>query len=191
MEGDLQLTLRQIMGVLEDVLGWSSRWNGQVSLVQSLTFAGVAHYNGSISINELIYVDADLRWRTLIHEALHTFSPQYTRYEYSNMRGWEEGVVEQMQRLVRPQVLAALGVVVNEEALLEAEANHIYNIYIAFLEDLRLRLGDAPFTFYKMLLACPLMERSIILRQSGILLDDLIRGDYQIALLKAVVALRR
>jgi len=191
MEGELQLTLRQTVDVLEGILGWPSRWNGQVSLVRSLTVAGAAHYGGSISINELIYVDADLRWRTLIHEALHTFSPLYTRYEYTTARGWEEGVVEQMQRLVRPQVLTALGVAVNEETLLEAEASHPYNIYIAFLEDLRLRLNDAPFSFYKMLLACPIKERSKILGQSGILLDDRLRDDYRIALLKAILSLRR
>lgn len=191
MESELHLTLRQIVDVLEGVLGWSSRWNEQVSLVRSLTFAGASHYSGNISISELVYADVDLCWRTLIHEALHTFSPQYTRYEYSNVRGWEEGVVEQMQRLVRPQVLAALGVVLDEERLLEAEASHTYNVYITFLEDLRLRLGDAPFSFYKTLLACPIMERSVILRQSGILLEGQLRDEYQIALLKAVVALRR
>lgn len=157
----------------------------------SLTFAGVAHYNGSISISEVVYADADLRWRTLIHEVLHTFSPQYTRYEYSNVRGWEEGVVEQMQRLVRPQVLTALGVAVNEEMLLGFEAVHAYNIYIEVLEDLRLRLNDTSLGFYKMLLAYPVTERSMILRQSGILLDDRFREDYKIALLKAVLSLRR
>ena len=124
MEGELNLTLRQIVDVLEGILGRPSRWNGQVSLVGSLNFAGAAHYSGSISISEIVYADVDLRWRTLIHEALHIFSPQYTRYEYNAVRGWEEGVVEQMQRLVRPQVLAALGVTVNEKVLLEVEAVH-------------------------------------------------------------------
>jgi len=191
MEGELNVTLRQIVDVLEGVLGWPSRWNGQVSLERSLSFSGVAHYSGSIGINELVYADADLRWRTLIHEALHTFSPQYTRYEYNAVRGWEEGVVEQMQRLVRPQVLTVLGIAVDEKVLLEVEENHPYNLYIALLEDLRLRLNDTSFEFYKMLLACPLMERSIILRQSGILLEGQFRDDYQTALLKAFLALQR
>ncbi len=128
MEGELNLTLRQIVDVLESILERPSRWNGQVSLERSLSFSGVAHYSGSISINELVYADINLCWRTLIHEALHTFSPQHTRYEYNAVRGWEEGVVEQMQRLVRPQVLTALGVAVNEQALLEVEENHPYNI---------------------------------------------------------------
>lgn len=191
MEGELNLTLRQIVDVLESILKRPSRWNGQVSLVRSPNFAGAAHYDGSISISEIVYADADLRWRTLIHEALHTFSPQYTRYEYNAVRGWEEGVVEQMQRLVRPQVLTALSVAVNEEVLLEFEAVHAYNIYIEVLEDLRLRLNDTSLDFYKMLLAYPVTERSMILRQSGILLDDRLRDDYRIALLKAVLSLRR
>lgn len=63
----------------------------------------------------------------MTHEVLHTFSPQYTRSEYNAAQGWEEGVVEQMQRLLRPQVLAALEVTVREEVLTNAEADHQYN----------------------------------------------------------------
>ena len=191
MEGELTITVRQIVGVLEEVLGRSSRWNGRAFLARSLSFAGAAHYDGGISISELIYADADLRWRTVIHEALHTFSPFYSSFEYHSAPGWEEGVVEQMQRLVRPQVLAALSVTVQERRLQEAEARHPYNIYIAFLEELRLRLGDDPFSFYKMLLMYPLTQRSTILKQSGILLDERLGAEYRTALLKAVLSLRR
>ncbi len=117
MEGELQLNLRQIIQVLEDILGRPSHWNGEALLENGLFFAGAARYNGSIGVSETVFADFNLRWRTLIHEALHTFSPRYTHMTYRDMIGWEEGVVEQMQRVLRPTVLAALQVAVSEEVV--------------------------------------------------------------------------
>lgn len=117
MEGELQLNLRQIIQVLEDILGRPSHWNGEALLEIGLFFAGAARYNGSIGVSETVFADFNLRWRTLIHEALHTFSPRYTHMTYRDMIGWEEGVVEQMQRVLRPTVLAALQVAVSEEVV--------------------------------------------------------------------------
>lgn len=191
MEGELQLTLRQIIQVLEDILGRPSRWNGKAYLARSLSFGGAAHYDGSISISEYADADPDLRWRTMIHEALHTFSPQYSHPQYIATRGWEEGVVEQMQRLLRSQVLAALQVSVHEMALAEAEANHSYNVYITALEDLRDRLGDSPMSFYRLLLATPLPERALLLKRSSILLADQERQTFLTVWLKAVLTLSR
>jgi hypothetical protein len=186
MEGELQLNLRQIIQVLEDILGRPSRWNGKAYLARTISFGGAAHYDGSISVSELVYGEPNLRWRTMIHEAIHTFSPPYTRPEYNAAQGWEEGVVEQMQRLLRPQVLAALGVMVQAEVLANAEADHQYNAYIVLLEDLRLHLRDAPVGFYRTLLSTPLPERATVLRQSGIMLEEQERQAYRRALLKAV-----
>jgi len=191
MEGELEISFQQTIQVLEDILGRPSRWNGKAYLARSLSFAGAAHYDGSISVSELVYAEPNLRWRTMIHEALHTFSPSYTRLEYNAAQGWEEGVVEQMQRLLRPEVLAALGITVQEAILTNAEADHQYNAYIAFLEDLRLQLRDVPFGFYRMLLSTPLPKRALVLRQSGIMLEEQERQAFRIALLKAVFALSR
>ena len=145
MEGELQISFRQIIRVLEDILGRPSRWNGNLALEREISYSGMMHYDGSISISELACADPNLRWRTLLHEAVHTFSPPYTRREFLMARGWEEGVVEQMQRLLRPQVVAALGVHLDDVVLAGVEANHSYNVFIALLEDLRHRLNDAPF----------------------------------------------
>ncbi len=147
MEGELQLNLRQIVQVLEDLLDRPSRWNGNLALEREISYSGMMHYDGSISISELACADPNLRWRTLIHEALHTFSPPYTRHEFLVARGWEEGVVEQMQRLLRPQVMAALGVELDEALLASVEAGQSYNVFITSLEDLRQRLNDVPFIF--------------------------------------------
>ena len=191
MEGELEHDLRQIIQVLEDVLGRPSRWNGRTHLARSLSFGGAAHYDGSVSISEYANVDLDLRWRTMIHEALHTFSPQYSHPQYIAARGWEEGVVEQMQRLLRSQVLAALRVSVDEAVIAAAEAAHSYNVYITVLEDLRDRLGDSPMSFYRLLLATPLPERALVLKRSSILLADQERQAFLTAWLKAVLAFSR
>ena len=191
MEGELHLNLRQIIQVLENILGRPSRWNGNVYLARTLSFGGAAHYDGSLSLSENVNADPDLRWRTMIHEALHTFSPPYSRSEYIAARGWEEGVVEQMQRLLRPQVLSHLQTTVYEDVLLEAEANHPYNVYISSLEDLRRHLGDLPFNFYRLLLAAPLPERALILRRGSILLNEPERQVFLSAWLKAVLVLSR
>jgi len=191
MEGELEHDLRQIIQVLEDVLGRPSRWNGRTRLARSLSFGGAAHYDGSVSISEYANVDLDLRWRTMIHEALHTFSPQYSHPQYIAARGWEEGVVEQMQRLLRSQVLAALRVSVDKAVIAAAEAAHSYNVYITALEDLRDRLGDSPMSFYRLLLATPLPERALVLKRSSILLADQERQAFLTAWLKAVLAFSR
>ncbi len=191
MEGELQLNLRQTVQALEDILGRPSRWNGEALLESGLFFAGAARYNGSIGVSEKIFADLNLRWRTLIHEALHTFSPQYTHMTYLNTIGWEEGVVEQMQRLLRPAVLTALQIEVSEKAVNAVEQAHPYNKYIAVLEDLRLRLGEDPQRFYRTLLATPLTDRATLMKQSGILLNEQDRQEFGVALLKAVWALSR
>lgn len=43
-----------------------------------------------------------LRWRTLLHEVLHSVSAGMTEQDYRRFRGWEEGVVEWLQRRWRP-----------------------------------------------------------------------------------------
>lgn len=191
MEGELQLNVRHIVQALEEILGWRSRWNGECYLARSLSFGGAAHYGGSLSISEFAYADPDLRWRTMIYEALHTFSPQYSKAEYGAARGWEEGVVEQTQRLLRTQVLTSLQVNVREEVIVEAEALHPYNAYITILEDLRARLSDAPLNFYRMLLAAPLPERALLLKRSSILLNEPERQAFLSVWLRAALALSR
>ena len=74
MEGELQQNFRQVVHVLENVLERPSRWNGRLALTRELSFSGMVHYDGSVTISELACADSSLLWRTLIHEALHTFS---------------------------------------------------------------------------------------------------------------------
>ena len=64
----------------------------------------------------------DERWMTLLHEVLHSVSVGFARDDYGQGPGWEEGVVEQMQRLLRPQALARLSASVPQAVLAEADA---------------------------------------------------------------------
>ena len=191
MEGELQLNIRQIVEILENLLGRPSRWNGQAALESGLFFAGAARYDGSISVSEIVFADNDRRWRTLIHEVLHTFSPLYTPLTYRSLIGWEEGVVEQMQRFLRPAVLNALQIKVSEKTIAAIEQVHPYNKYIVVLEDLRQRIGEEPDRFYRTLLATPLTDRVLLMQQSGILLNSQDREAHKAALLKAIWALSR
>ncbi len=77
-------------------------------------------------------------------------------------RGWEEGVVEQLQRLFRPRILREFGVAVDEALFRQAAEVHRYNRYVRVLENLRQALpqfADNQEGFYKMLLATPIRDR--------------------------------
>lgn len=101
-----------------------------------------------------------VRWRTLIHEALHSFSAGYNSADYQKWRGWEEGVVEQLQRLLRPLVLDRFGVVVDEDVFAQVESEHAFNPFMAALERLRTALGaEDPRIFYVGLLGTPIKDR--------------------------------
>ena len=191
MESSLQQEFRSLILELEVALDRPSRWNGKVYLARTISFGGAAHYDGSLSLSESVYTDPDLRWRTMIHEALHTFSPSYSRMEFTAARGWEEGVVEEMQRLIRSQLLSSLHIRVNENVLTRAEENHPYNVYILSLEDLRGHLGDQPLNFYRSLLATHLPERALMLRRGSILLNEPERQAFLSAWLKAALVLGR
>lgn len=100
-----------------------------------------------------------MRWSTLIHEALHTISAGYVPTDYRNFPGWEEGVVERLQRVYRLTVLGRLGVSVEDELFRVSEEKHNYNKYIQALEGVRLILNIADADFYTNLLQTPIRSR--------------------------------
>ncbi len=131
-----------------------------------LTIRGKMSWQGNISINRRLAL-SELRWRTEIHEALHTLSEGLTPSNYLDMTGWEEGVVEQLQRSLRPAILAKVGVKVQESVFLAVEQGHEYNLYIAALENLRETLGLPEREFYVRLLETPLMQRPMNVIAAG------------------------
>ncbi|MBV9849091.1 MAG: hypothetical protein JO250_05315 [Armatimonadetes bacterium] len=150
--------LQQIRQVLEEQIGRPSRWSGILEITSDPAVRGAKPFRCDIVLNESL-AGQDVRWRTLIHEMLHTFSAGYNRTDFDQFPGWEEGVVEQCQRLLRPSLLAALGVRVDEAVFQEVEATHLYNKYIDALEQIRAHLSMEAEAFYLGLLAVPIRLR--------------------------------
>ena len=151
--------LEQIRRALEALLGRPSRWSGVLELTDDPTVNGAKPFRCDIVINGNLR-GQDVRWRTLIHEMLHAFSAGYNRRDFDDFPGWEEGVVEQTQRLLRPSILSQLGVTAAETIFEQAEANHRYNAYLRALETLRQSFNISPEQFYLALLSEPIKTRA-------------------------------
>ena len=173
-EARIQQELIAIMAVLSDLTGLTSRWNGEVELSQDARAFGRKPFSCRIVLNERL-ADQPVRWRTLIHEALHSFSVGYNSRDYQAWRGWEEGVVEQLQRLLRPFVLARISVLVDEVAFQSVEVDYTFNEYIEALEQLRQATSaSASREFYVDLLATEIKNRPglILSRRSQLPQDE-------------------
>lgn len=153
--------LRRVDQVVSKLTGLTSHWNGHVELLTDADWRGTKPFPCHIRL-DAARQEQDVRWRTQIHEILHAHSVGYTRYAFDTFPGWEEGVVEQLQRLLRPQVLMQLNLVIPASVFEVEEATHEFNAYIAALESLRVLLqrpGESEATFYVALLATPLDQR--------------------------------
>ncbi len=157
-EAQTQQEMARIVSVVEELTGLPSRWSGRVELVPNPTYKGAKSFSCLISL-DVALADQDERWTTLIHEVLHSVSVGFGREDYEQGPGWEEGVVEQMQRLLRPQVLARLSVSIPQRVLNEADASHPYNSYLVALENIREALQTEKFPFYLRLLQTPIKGR--------------------------------
>jgi hypothetical protein len=175
LEAQVRDELSAITNFLENRLGRRSRWDGEVELSDDASVFGKALWSGRVVVNRAV-AQTDLRWRTEIHEALHLFSVGLTSATYVELRGWEEGVVEQLQRQLRPDIFRSLNIRIPEAVFLVKEAGHRYNRFIKALEDLRLLLGETPEQFYSRLLEVPLTDRPATVMAAGVLLppDDVV-----------------
>ena len=167
---DLQVQITEEIAAITDFLeqrfGRRSRWNGDVELSEDADNYGKALWSGSISINRRL-ATTDLRWRTEIHEALHHFSTGLLLSHYLNLPGWEEGVVEQLQRTVREEMLFSLNVNLSPIVFAVVENDHEFNRYIAALEAMRLALKRPTLEYYQALLATPIKDRPASLIELG------------------------
>jgi hypothetical protein len=163
--------LQQIGKALSLLIGLTSRWSGTVELRDDPRMYGEASYAFDIRLN-LRRQRQDVRWRSMIHEVLHTCSAGYNRLGYEALPGWEEGVVEALQRLLRPDILKELGVAVEEAVFLEDEQNSWYTPYLDALERLRTALNEGAKEFYVGLLATPIMDRPARIFERGLELPD-------------------
>ena len=161
LEAQVSTELQQIMPLVSALTGLPARWSGRVELVAEADFQGKKRFSCDIQLDAAV-AGQDVRWATLIHESLHCHSTGYNGTDFRKYRGWEEGVVEQLQRLFRPRILSSLGVSVEEAVFQKPAEAHRFNRYIRVLENLRLALPqftDDQAAFYKALLATPICDR--------------------------------
>ena len=164
-----QRELEKICRILSELLGTKSRWSGIVEMTDDIHIRGAKPFRCDIVINRGLSEQTE-RWRTLIHEMLHTFSAGYQPLDYVSFRGWEEGVAEQMQRLLRPIVLSKLGMTIEESIFAVVEQRHEYTEYVAALENMRAALQAEPMAFYRGLLAVPIRDRRRSVFEQGMTL---------------------
>lgn len=166
-EARVQQELVGIVGVLSELTGLTSRWSGEVELSQDARAFGRKPFSCQIVLAERL-ADQPVRWRTLIHEALHSFSAGYNMTDYQASLGWEEGVVEQTQRLLRPEVLEKLDAQVASSVFAAVETAYSFNRYIQAIERMRVALTrDDEREFYLSLLATPINQRHNLIFAQG------------------------
>ena len=148
----------EIVAAVSEITGLHSHWSGVVKLVEGADFKGQKPFQCDILLHADL-ASKETRWRTLLHEALHSFSQGCNREDFENFRGWEEGVVEKLQRLLRPTVLSLLGVAVEEALFRASEEQHLYNSYLDALAELQQISGQPEQNFYVHLLGTPIRDR--------------------------------
>ncbi len=169
--------LQQVRLLLEERIGRPSRWSGNLLLTSDPDIRGAKPFRCDIVLHESL-TGQEVRWRTIIHELLHTFSAGYNRRDYDIAPGWEEGVVEQTQRLLRPALLTRLVVTVDETVFEQVEASHRYNGYLQALETLRKPLNIPPRVFYLGLLSEPIHNRGNSILRRGMAMPSVQRAAF-------------
>ena len=192
VEARTQKELTDIIAVLTQQTGLPSRWSGRVELVPDAEFKGRKRQMCDIQIDAAL-ATRDERWPTLIHEALHSISVGYNGTDFRLLRGWEEGVVEQLQRIYRPIFLRQIGVRLEGTVFESGELHHQFNPYIAALESLR-HYCEPPkqeIDFYVDLLSLPLKERPDSILRSGFSLERSPRATFMMTYSQANAILTR
>ena len=141
-EAEVRAELQGIIAVLQELTGLPSRWSGRVGGWCGSKPKGKKRFTCNMQINAAL-AEPDARWPTPIRRgAAFSFSAGLrSGRTTSAFRGWEEGVVEQLQRFFRSRVLSRLGATIGPETFRRIDAEHSYNGFIEALETLRLALG--------------------------------------------------
>ena len=171
--GTIMEELRQIIAFVEAATGLPSRWNGGLLILAEgtdeawaaqalprVSYLAKKEWNCSITVVESVLQD-NRRWRTLLHESLHSVSVGLTEPDYQRFRLWEEAVVESLQRLYRPLLLQSLGLNLEEEQFQALETAWRYNSALNALGQIAAERPEVPFQdLLEALLRTPLSERS-------------------------------
>lgn len=167
LQARTQQELTDIVLILTELTGLSSRWSGRVELVPDAEFKGRKRQMCDIQIDAALAAQ-DERWPTLIHESLHSISAGYSGTDFRTMPGWEEGVVEYLQRRFCPIIFNRLGIASADFA--SREERHEYNKYIDQLQLLRQALNDEELPFFLDLLRIPIGKRPAFVLGQGLFL---------------------
>lgn len=177
--------VRLIVAAVEELTGLPSRWNGGVLILadassEARTVGMLTHvpylakkeWSCGITVVESVLSD-DRRWRTLLHEALHSVSVGLTEPDYRRLRLWEEAVVECLQRLYRPLVFERLGLDIPQARYAAQESIWPYNQAVEALERIFAERPDVPpREFLEQMLRTPLPDRPAFVFEWGRQADD-------------------
>ena len=165
-EDQLEGEVQQIVAFVEGMTGLRSRWNGTVRVMDTTTAAllspvpFLAKKEWGCGITLLETATGDGRWRSLLHEALHSVSVGLIEPDYQRLRLWEEAVVETLQRMYRPVLLRHLGLDVPENRFASVEAIWPYNRAMEALARIAAERPDVPTReFLEQMLRVPLPDR--------------------------------
>ena len=164
--------VRQVIAFVEEVTGLLSRWNGGLlilddstgeaqtaQLLSRVSYLAKKEWNCGITVLASVLQD-DQRWRTLLHEGLHSVSVGLTEPEHQRYAPWEEAVVESLQRLYRPLLFRQLGLDVDEGRFQSIEATWPYNHAMAALGQIAAERPEVPARdFLEEMLRTPLPDR--------------------------------
>lgn len=159
--------IRRVVAEVEALTGLRSRWNGNVTVLDDRTaamfspepYSAKKEWGCSITVVTSVAAE-DGRWRTLIHEALHSVSVGLTPQSFLLFPYWEEAVVESLQRLYRPSLLKNLGLALTEEVFAATEAKWRYAAPVSALRRIIAELpGMTEQEFLERLLRVPLASR--------------------------------
>ena len=164
--------VRQIVAAVEEFTGLPSRWNGGVLILAEAsgeaTIAGMLsrvpylakkEWSCSITVLESVLTD-DRRWRSLLHEALHSVSVGLTNSSYGRLRLWEEAVVESLQRMYRPLLFERLSLDISEDEYAAQETIWPYNSAVEALGRILAERPDVPAQeFLEQMVRMPLSDR--------------------------------
>ena len=172
--------VRRIVAFVEETTGLSSRWNGGLLILADgtdeawaaqamprVSYRAKKEWSCSITVMESI-VEDDQRWRTLLHECLHSVSIGLTEPSYQRLRLWEEPIVESLQRIYRPLLFQHLNLVADERQFQPLEATWLYNQAIDALKQVAAQRPEVPFRqLLEEMLRIPLPDRPAFLFNWG------------------------
>ena len=160
-KADLTRVIERVVAVT----GCPTRWRGIVVVEDvAFPFSGQKQRSCAISLRQDVLSIPEWRWTTMIHESVHSVSAGFTvgRLDETQRR-WEEAIAEQLQRLLRDELLASLGERFDEAVIRDLDVRHRYNAYIRMLEVYREAAGRPLRDFYLELLRSDPIQRAELL----------------------------